>query len=147
MKVPPWALSGYTFDVLPNVECAMTVSPQLEGRQSPRATATQEDGLVVDIKASVVTRRHVDSGTLHGAKGSGSSQKDRKVEHDSIWVGKVSKVRKGKRCRRCGAKRNGNRNGLDGVAPPRLYSYLHAPLIGRSGYDHWLRALCTPQGC
>jgi hypothetical protein len=74
MNVPPWALSGYTFDVLPKVECAMTVSPQLEGRQSPRATAKQEVGLVVDVKATVIARRHVDGGTLHRAKGSGSSQ-------------------------------------------------------------------------
>jgi hypothetical protein len=103
MKVPAWAPSGYTLDVLANVECAMTVSPQLESRQSPRAMAKQEDGLVVDVKATVVARRHVDGGTLHGAKGGGGSQKGRNAEHDGIGLESEESVKKAKvqKVRRC----------------------------------------------
>jgi hypothetical protein len=73
----------------------MTVSPQLEDRQS-RATAAQEDGLVVDVKATVVARRHIDGGTLHVAKGGGGSQKGRKAEHDGIGLESEESAKKAK---------------------------------------------------
>jgi hypothetical protein len=120
MKVPAWAPSGYTFDVLPNVECAMTVSPQLEGRQSPRATAQQEDGLVVDVKATVVARRHVDGGTMHGTKGGGGGQEGRKVEHDGIEL--ESEARCGKVNGAEGAVRRGMGMGMAGmVSHPHVF--------------------------